>query len=352
MSPKKFIGIFFICSFIFALFVHVFVFIIDPLFYYRTPSLYEPQYIAEERYQMPGLVKNMDYETLIVGSSMSRNFVETDINEKFNTTSFNAALPSGMAYEQNRVVTLANNTHELKRVLWEVNPHFYEKGIKETLNPEDNMFPAYMYDQNPLNDIRYSLSLYTFETFIKNVKANKEHDPSKRDVEKLYKFGNGVKPQTIEEMLKQIEETEPSELTKFQTVEHMKKSFDFNIVEIVEKNPNIEFIFFYPPYPITYHVRSDITNPEITENRDAFKKYVYETLSKYDNVELFDFQAKEDLTFYMSKYMDGVHYYKETNAWMAEVMAEAEPSIWQDAELQRQKLYDQIKNFHASQLKE
>ena len=46
---------------------------------------------------MPGLIKHMDYDTLFVGTSMGRNFLEPDANKLLHTTSFNGSLPCSTA---------------------------------------------------------------------------------------------------------------------------------------------------------------------------------------------------------------------------------------------------------------
>lgn len=63
---------------------------------------------------MPGLIKHMDYDTLFVGTSMGRNFLEPDANKLLHTTSFNGSLPGSTAREQNMTAQLATHSKLLK----------------------------------------------------------------------------------------------------------------------------------------------------------------------------------------------------------------------------------------------
>ncbi|MGF2716994.1 hypothetical protein ACQUY5_33440, partial [Bacillus cereus] len=67
------------------------------------------------------LVKNMDYDTLFVGTSMGRNFLEPDADKLLHTTSFNGSLPGSTAREQNMTAQLATHSKTVKTIIWELN---------------------------------------------------------------------------------------------------------------------------------------------------------------------------------------------------------------------------------------
>ena len=49
----------------------VLVYIIDPYYHYRA---YDHKYKIDKIFSVPGVVKNYDYDTIIIGSSMTQNF--------------------------------------------------------------------------------------------------------------------------------------------------------------------------------------------------------------------------------------------------------------------------------------
>ena len=47
------------------------VYLIDPYYHYRA---YDHKYKLDKIFSVPGVVKNYDYDTIIIGSSMTQNF--------------------------------------------------------------------------------------------------------------------------------------------------------------------------------------------------------------------------------------------------------------------------------------
>ena len=116
---KRFICWFIIFLFILSGIVCSIVYKLDPLYVYKFKK--NDYFYATERYQMPGLVKNMDYDTLFVGTSMGRNFLEPDADKLLHTTSFNGSLPGSTAREQNMTAQLATHSKTVKTIIWELN---------------------------------------------------------------------------------------------------------------------------------------------------------------------------------------------------------------------------------------
>jgi len=75
-------------------------FIIDPLQQYRQASFYKP-YFSNQRFMNPGMVKTADYNTLIIGTSTSENFVPEEVNKTLNIISLKVPFNGGTAYEFN-----------------------------------------------------------------------------------------------------------------------------------------------------------------------------------------------------------------------------------------------------------
>ncbi|WP_214481723.1 hypothetical protein [Bacillus sp. SM2101] len=323
MSAKNFLAIVGVFISAFVLLISALFYWIDPLFLYRQTELYEPQYIANERYQMPGLVKTMDYQTLITGTSMGRNFEENYVNEKFGTKSFNGSLPASTAREQSMVVQLAlQNKEKVDRVFWELN--FYSfSGEPDWVTD----FPEYMYDDSKLNDIRYLFNSYSLEVLVKNLQANVNDIKSKRDVETLYKFGNDAPMDDFERIVGAIDNVDKEDaVPEFDTAEKMLRSFEKNVISVVEDHPDTTFTFFFAPYPIYNQFKYYKSNPEYLEERAKFKAESFKLLSKYPNIQLYDFQLIKYITFNIGNFMgDGVHYYRHINRWMVDYMEENIP---------------------------
>ena len=58
------------------------VYVVDPCLYYRVPDKWQPV-LFNERYQMAGLAKNVEADTVLVGTSMAANYRSSWIQETF-----------------------------------------------------------------------------------------------------------------------------------------------------------------------------------------------------------------------------------------------------------------------------
>lgn len=345
----------FICWFVLFLFllcgmVCAIIYKLDPLYVYKFKK--NDFFYATERYQMPGLIKNMDYDTLFVGTSMARNFLEPNADKLFHTTSFNGALPGSTAREQNMAAQLATQSKTIKNIIWELNSYSFS-GKPDWVSEGASPFPTYMYDTNKLNDIQYFLSPYSRKIALQNMKLNLDSTKLPQDPYWLYKFGD-EEPKFEVDVAKRVVDgaTTHKPISEGLYHEQMLKSFDSNIIEFVKQNPGVQFTFFYAPYPVTSHVVKDKNDPKHTEENILFKKEVYNKLKELKNVKLYDFQDAKEVTYNLSNYMsDQTHYYRHVNDWIIKQLATTEPIT--SKKVYEQRLSDfsnEIKNFDTSKL--
>lgn len=354
MSYKKFLAVSTIISVLFILFVSIVMYVVDPLFYFRKTTLYRPQYSGAERYQMPGLLKNQDYNTVFTATSMGRNFRENYANEKLGEKTFNASLPASTAKEQSMVAESAlRNKPNLKRVIWELNYYSFAGDPEWVMGPPSD-FPTYMYDQSKINDIRYLFSSYSVEILYKNLMANKNGDERWREVESLYKFGQVAPVESIEHIQTSLKNVQPmSQLPSFEKASVQIKSFKENVISLVKGHPNTTFTLFYAPYPVYNHVSFYKKHPDYLKERLKFKKEVFELAQKYPNIEIYDFQDAKEITFNIGNYQgDQVHYYSFINNWIIDYLAKNKPiQTEEEYAVKLQNFKQQITNFQISQLK-
>lgn len=299
-------------------------YIVDPLAFYRLPTMYKAHYTTNARYQLPGLIKNVPYDTLIIGTSMSRNFVESDMNAIWDVTSYNAAIPSATAREMKLAFELAERTHpELRNVMWELNFYSFARA-PEDVEDDQGEFPYYLWDGVVWNDFRYLFSVYPLKRAREILFANIRHEHRNRDIEMLYKFGWDSPSLTVERVKELIDI--PSSVTRSAyQYEIMLTNFRENVLSIVQQHPDIQFYFFYPPYGVFWHVRAHKQNPDYLEAITRLKPKIFEELSSYKNVHLYDLQDRVDITHDISKYIDVAHYVPDINRWIIEVLHEEPP---------------------------
>ncbi len=346
---KRFICWFIIFLFILSGIVCSIVYKLDPLYVYKFKK--NDYFYATERYQMPGLIKHMDYDTLFVGTSMGRNFLEPDANKLLHTTSFNGSLPGSTAREQNMTAQLATHSKTVKNIIWELNLYSFS-GKPEWVSEGASPFPTYMYDTNKLNDIQYLISPYSRKIALQNMKLKLDPTKSPQDPHWLYKFGDDEPNFSVDIAKRVVDGTPHQSISDGWYHEQMLKSFDSNIIEFVKQNPEVQFTFFYAPYPVTYHVVMDKNDSKHTKENMLFKKEVYTKLAQLKSVKLYDFQDQKEVTYNLSNYMsDQTHYYRYINDWIVKQLATTEPiTNKRDYEQRLTNFSNEIRNFDTSKL--
>jgi len=93
-----------------------------------------------------------------------------------------------------------------------------------------------------------------------------------------------------------------------------KRSIDINLIPLIQEYPNVNFIFFIPPYSIlTYK------NIEVKQNLNEYlltEEYIYQEFSKYKNVQIHNFKYAKKVSYNLNNYKDLTHYHASINKWI------------------------------------
>lgn len=125
---------------------------VDPFFHYHRPLDGFPYQIDNQLSQNPGMAKHMEYDSIMLGSSMTVNF-ETDwFAEKMGLQmiklSYNGAYPRDI---RNMIERADESGQELKHVFIGVDLASYTGGTEETKYP----LPEYLYNDSLADDVNY-----------------------------------------------------------------------------------------------------------------------------------------------------------------------------------------------------
>lgn len=346
---KKFVAKLFIVFAAVLLLIAGIVYVTDPYVYYHKEGVYKRTFTKNfnMRYQIPGMIRNLEYETLFVGTSMAHNFKEEKINQLYKTTSFNATISGSSAREQRKAVELAMKSHDVKHIFWEIN---YDS-LAGDPNRVDATFPMFLYDRNIVNDLQYLLSYEAFKKIDYQWK-NKHLVKSDVDPYSFYKFGEKKQPLTIEAMKKELE-GQSAPPASAHTLESYMESFKENMLPMLKKYPDTKFTFLYTPYPITRHMIIQEKMPSINQARLQAKLEIYDELKKHQNAVVYDFQDDEEITFNVGNYIDRSHYFPYINDLLLDKMATTTPIQSEEEYKEKvQNLSTQLENFSYNQLKE
>lgn len=305
-------------------------YLIDPLQFYRK-AFYPPVFSEEQRYQLPGLAKNYDYDSIIIGSSMTENFIPSYIKQRLGLNVLKLSISGASAKEQYMIAKLAIQTGKVKNIIWGVD-YFALRGTPDRVRDEQGQFPFYLYDDNSVNDLKYLINYDTAITSLKILSGlvfNKKKDTT--DLDLLYTWNDKYQfgPDFI---AKEWVKLNTSEVIVSQEYElgNIEQNLQKNVFELVRENTNIKFYIYYPPYSIFQHYYFYKKNHSLFENELYVKEYIYDEIGSLNNVEIFDFQHEEKITFNLNLYKDLAHHSQEINEFIIDSISNNDYRVTQE----------------------
>ena len=292
---------------------------VDPFFHYHKPLKGFPYLVDNQLSQNPGMARNMDYDSVILGSSMTVNFQTTWFGELMGLQtiklSYSSAYPKDQANIMEIIFDSAKNKRKspVKTVFLGVDVITYTGGGEETKYP----IPEYLYDDNLFNDIHYVLNKDVLLNYVLRPLA----DPDPTDLSNVYAswwteeyysedwvLHNYISPEQVEER------ADPDAF-----VSAARENLARNICPFIEEHPETEFVVFFPPYSILFW--NDVQRENHLDATIETYRYLSNRMNEYDNVKVYFFPDQEEIICDLNNYADYSHYHPRYNRYMAECFA-------------------------------
>ena len=304
--------------------VGLWVYCIDPFYHYHEAWFELPTIMDNAVYQTAGAARNLPYDSVIVGTSMTENFHASWFNEE-------------MGWNTLKLSYSGARTDDLKAILEQIyadgrGPCNVVMDVNEyqLTVPPDSAYterPEYLYDQKVLTDASYLFNqdvLITSMDRIADKFAGKESnlDTAYTWEEEEY-FGASrvleIERKTRWETKWQIEVNgENAQALSLETCEGNIN----NIIPFIEAHPETTFYIFYPPYSMLYWERELMQDS--LEEMMQICTYSVERLLGYGNVKIFYFQNEKEIIGDLDNYRDATHYKPIFNRYICECMKTGE----------------------------
>lgn len=318
--------------------------VIDPFFHYHGPYRDLQYPIDNERYQNDGITRNFNYNAIITGSSMSENFRTSQFDKLFGTKSIKVPFSGGRYKEINDNISRSYESGHDPVIVMRSLDYSLLVLDKDDVYPGAE-YPTYLTDNNPFNDIKYLLNLSVF------------FDDSLRV---LSYTREGMKTTTFDEYKNWMADSTFGAETVFSTytlgkpAEREKEFSDSdrelvygnleqNVISQAKAHPETEFYLFFPPYSIAYW--DELNNEKKINWRIDAEKYAIDLLLKCDNIKLFSFCTRYDITCNLDNYKDQAHYKSWINDQMLKWMSNGEYQITKENE---DEYISEIRSFYNS----
>ncbi|HNW28672.1 MAG TPA: hypothetical protein PKN50_09360 [Spirochaetota bacterium] len=315
-----------------VLFMALLQYIIDPLQYFRIASFYRPT--IDNNYSREfnaAFLKNVDYETIVTGSSLMGNCTVQTINTVLNTRSLNVIIPEATTHEIGLTLARAARIGKLKYCIIGLDLHTLSE---DALKTRVEKFPYFLYDDNVLNDYKYLFDFDFFRKSLAHIIINNIIDHGECylcNIETAYNWINMnkyVANKYVADEQKNLKNWRRSRIiTGLKTRKRIsdefylkgKENFNYNIYPVIKSNPQIQFICMQVPYSILFWINQN--NEGRSDGMINLKIYIYNKLRKCGNVRLYDFQSEEAIINNLNNYYDMLHFTEKINDMMIHAVA-------------------------------
>lgn len=310
-------------------------FILDPFQEYRKAQFYKPVY-DNERYLNSGLAKTYDYKQVIIGSSMTENFILSDVKEILGFGQpIKFCMSGATAYEMKVMLDHAYAHRKIDTVIYGLDLFSFTGSTTRLFGGEGSL-PFYLYDDKLTNDYRYLFNFDTFKFSVDSLVIPKE--AVMFDYNRMYQWQHKSSEDDFNRADRISEWKEkygfnPDYKKEEYALEAMKKNVDVNLIGLIQNHPETTFYIFYPPYSILAF--KDVQNKKWLNTVERFKRHVFITLAHYPNVKLYDFQSSKEVTCNLDNYKDLLHYHQRINTWMLYEMKSGNYLIKDNTQLQK-----------------
>lgn len=319
---------------------------VDPFFQYHKPLSGFPYLLENQLTQNPGMARNLDYDSALLGSSMTMRFDTRWFEQLFGLQTvkltYNAAHPLDQAtiLEQ---IEKSDNT--LKAVFLGIDITTYCAATDARAYP----LQTYLYDDNYFNDLEYLLNkdVLLNYLFAPILKKKQEADPFCTIYDKYYDPASFSQASALANY-HPLTEREPSPLERDAYLDNVRANMEKHIVPYITGHSDAKFYIFFPPYSMLYW--HDAMQKNNVAARMAEYECLVEILSEFPNVELYFFAGDEEIITNLNNYSDYTHFSRDISYLLTEYMATGTDRI--TSENYREKiaaLQQLVENFDYAQ---
>ena len=324
MEYKRYLKNFICAVLIFFVICMATVAVIDPFFHYHRPLFGLKAVLTDKEYQCIGTIKNFDYDSLIVGSSVCENYNDHWFDEKFSVKAIKAVRSYGATADLCYFVDEAFKKHDLKYVFYNIDPGSLAAEPKITF--EETGCPMYLYDNNPVNDIEYLLNKDVIIEKIPYMVTKSyigDYDEGNSYNWGQWKEFNADMVTGLYIRASKIADMKPEDTYDAQCEQNI-----LLLEKLVKDHPDTDYIFFVPPYSFVWW-----DNIYRDGDLDAYiynMKKCADRLLRYDNARFFYFLTDENVVTDLNNYMDVLHFSPRINRYITDELAKGGHEIFKE----------------------
>ena len=323
---------FFITSGILVAYLCIAAYIYDPLQIWHKPIFRRISYSDNSREAMKSIIRDNDFDSIIIGNSLSTNISSKEVSKKLNSKFLNISMDGSPPAENKIILNYLFKQKQIKNVVYFLGVHYLQlKTENPTFQREKYEF---LYNNNKFDDYKIYLNDKYAQCII-GLSNSSDCVGSKTNIDKLYswdgetnhmkRFG-GFDNWLSSRALPQVNNALNAVLETPKTINHKKINskekkeiqdyLDKNIFNIVKENPKTQFYLVLPQTSSLEIAREIRSNDELNFQRQKEGiKYLASQSSKYNNLKIFTFEDLKKLDD-IKQYKDLTHFHPNLNSYI------------------------------------
>lgn len=284
-------------------------YLFDPFYQYHGP-LYGEEVLYDRDYQMAGSVRNLDYDSVILGSSVAENFDGDFLEEQYGSEIIKIIRASGSVADLLYYLKQAHGEQDLETVFWCLDIFALTAPSEESVTADKSM--KYLYTDTMLDDATY---LFNKDVLLKKIPLSLAYSVLDRNVggdaynwaaDKDFSAAGAMRAYQKPEQVAQMQECR-------EEAKYLSRNLDLILGEI-ENNPHIEYIIMFPPYSQMWWDCGYVNGIS-----HMYLQVLEETIPRLvacENVKVYFFMDEQEIICNLDNYMDMIHYAPWVNQYM------------------------------------
>lgn len=286
-------------------------YIFDPFYQYHKPIFNLRASLHDRDNQVVGTIRTFDYDSVLIGSSVSENFDTDYLDAHYNCKTLKISRAAGSVADLLYYMDMAHEKQDIKNVFWCMDIFSMTASTEVTLY--DDSIPRYLHTETIFDDLTY---LYNKDILFKEIPLSIANSFLGRNTGgNAYNWAED-KTFSVEQAMKAY--LKPGTVLSAEPVSNEKSQLIAEnismVIEEITAHPDTEYTIIFPPYSLLWW-DCGYTNGFANEYF-----YVLETLLpkllECENATVYYFQAEKEIVCDLNYYMDMVHYSPEINQYM------------------------------------
>lgn len=301
------------------------VIVIDPFSHYHMPYFGMAPVETDERSALIGVAQHDDYDTVLLGSSMSENFQNTWFEDGICGEKCVKICLQGAHFPDYKIILdEIIDKPSLKKVYFSLDTYL----LTNDPDKQNITIPEYLYNDKLLDDTYYLLNKSVLCQFIPIFIINNIRTGGNE--EKAYVWSDDFEYNKYSARHAYILQRPvlPENMKPFDTYFENADVFLESITPYIEKRPDVEFVFYSAPYSMLFWDFS-VRNGDAEAEVCALER-VMNSLLQHENTRIFYFQDDLDIVTDLNNYRDYSHFKQDINYYMYECMRDGKKEVTKD----------------------